>query len=122
MKFLFSAATGRLLARELSALGAQVANERGPPRQNGGRGVPPLTVCVGQKGYRSGWKCCRALRCAWTPHPIHMTEASGNIRAQRALRPGVLMQATAAQGPTPTAGLTLLCPTRQPPRAVCRLT
>ena len=73
---------GRLLARELSALGAQVtvsvATALGAEEL---RGVPPLTVCVGQKDARQMREMLPGFAvCVDATHP-YAAEASGNIRA-----------------------------------------
>ena len=73
---------GRLLARELSALGAQVtvsvATALGAEEL---RGVPPLTVCVGRKDARQMRKMLPGFAvCVDATHP-YAAEASGNIRA-----------------------------------------
>ena len=73
---------GRLLARELSALGAQVtvsvATALGAEEL---RGVPPLTVCVGRKDTRQMREMLPGFAvCVDATHP-YAAEASGNIRA-----------------------------------------
>lgn len=73
---------GRLLARELSALGAQVtvsvATALGAEEL---RGVPPLTVCVGRKDARQMREMLPGFAvCVDATHP-YAAEASGNIRA-----------------------------------------
>ena len=73
---------GRLLARELSALGAQVtvsvATALGAEEL---RGVPPLTVCVGRKDTRQMREMLLGFAvCVDATHP-YAAEASGNIRA-----------------------------------------
>ncbi len=73
---------GRLLARELSALGAQVtvsvATALGAEEL---RGVPPLTVCVGRKDTRRMREMLPGFAvCVDATHP-YAAEASGNIRA-----------------------------------------
>lgn len=79
---------GRLLARELSALGAQVtvsvATALGAEEL---RGVPPLTVCVGRKDARQMREMLPGFAvCVDATHP-YAAEASGTS-ARRALRPG----------------------------------
>ena len=73
---------GRLLARELSALGAQVtvsvATALGAEEL---RGVPPLTVCVGRKDTRQMREMLPGFAvCVDATHP-YAAAASGNIRA-----------------------------------------
>ena len=73
---------GRLLARELSALGAQVtvsvATALGAEEL---RGVPTLTVCVGRKDTRQMREMLPGFAvCVDATHP-YAAEASGNIRA-----------------------------------------
>ena len=72
---------GRLLARELSALGAQVTVSVATALGAELRGVPPLTVCVGRKDTRQMREMLPGFAvCVDATHP-YAAEASGNIRA-----------------------------------------
>ena len=98
---------GRLLARELSALGAQVtvsvATALGAEEL---RGVPPLTVCVGRKDARQMRKMLPGFAvCVDATHP-YAAEASGNIRAAcLAGTQGNILLATGAKELAAFAGL-----------------
>lgn len=103
---------GRLLARELSALGAQVtvsvATALGAEEL---RGVPPLTVCVGRKDTRQMREMLPGFAvCVDATHP-YAAEASGKHPRGRALRPGCRTGGCCA-GPAPCRRTALLCPTR----------
>ena len=107
---------GRLLARELSALGAQVTVSVATAL--GAEELPGRAAADGvrrPKGRAAGCvKCCRALQCAWTPRILTRPRPAGTS-ARRALRPGCRTGGCCA-GPAPCRRTALSCPTRRPPR------